>query len=155
MNGPPGPVTIIVGYGNPLRGDDGIGPRVAEAVAEWRLPDVRAVAVHQLTPELAEPLAAADRAIFVDARVDHLGEATRVQLLEPAGAATAIGHTGDPRSLLALAQAAFGRHPHAWSITVPATNLTLGEGLSPTAARGIDAALRQIALLLKCSVGHG
>jgi len=32
---------LIIGYGNTLRGDDGAGPRVAEAVAGWGLPNVR------------------------------------------------------------------------------------------------------------------
>jgi hydrogenase maturation protease len=43
---------LVIGYGNELRSDDGVGPRVARAVAEWRLPGVEAIAVHQLTLEL-------------------------------------------------------------------------------------------------------
>lgn len=152
-NGPPGPAIVIVGYGNTLRGDDGIGPRVAEAVAGWELPGVRALAAHQLTPELAEPLAAADLAIFVDARVDRAGEPTRVRPLEPAGVGAAIGHAGDPRALLALTRAAFGHHPRAWSITVPATDYAIGEGLSPAAERGMEEALRQVALLVRREMG--
>ena len=115
------------------------------------MPEVAALAVHQLTPELAEPLAAARLAVFVDARLAAEGEATRVQPLEPVGPRATLGHTSDPRSLLALARAAFGRRPRAWSITVPATNLSLGERLSPTAARGMDDALREIGIL----VGRG
>src|SRR5262245_30725916 len=56
---------VVVGYGNELRGDDAVGPRVAQAVAAWDLPGVCGLAIHQLTPELAEILAAAARAIFV------------------------------------------------------------------------------------------
>ncbi len=63
----------MIGYGNTLRSDDGVGPRVAMAVASWGWPGLKAIAVHQLTPELAEPLAAAELAIFVDARL--VGEA--------------------------------------------------------------------------------
>ena len=33
------PATLIVGLGNPLRGDDGVGVRVAEALAAQPLPD--------------------------------------------------------------------------------------------------------------------
>lgn len=33
------PTTLIIGLGNPLRGDDGVGVRVAEALATQTLPD--------------------------------------------------------------------------------------------------------------------
>ena len=50
---------LILGYGNPLRGDDALGPQVAEELAV-RLgddPRVTVQAVHQLTLDLAETLA--------------------------------------------------------------------------------------------------
>lgn len=50
-----------------LRGDDGVGPLVAETVAGWGLPGVRALAVQQLVPELAEMVAAASLVVFVEA----------------------------------------------------------------------------------------
>ena len=31
---------LVIGYGNTLRGDDGVGPKVAEAVAALALPGV-------------------------------------------------------------------------------------------------------------------
>ena len=31
-NSSPRPVLLVIGYGNTLRGDDGVGPRVADAV---------------------------------------------------------------------------------------------------------------------------
>ncbi|APW60553.1 hydrogenase maturation protease [Paludisphaera borealis] len=131
---------MIIGYGNLLRGEDGVGPRVAEVVSGWRLPAVSMLIVHQLAPEQAEPLAAANLAIFVDAGVARSCGTTRERPLEPAGVGTAIGHTGDPPSLLTLARIAFGRHPRAWSITIPAMNFAMSEGLSPTAECGMDEA---------------
>ena len=122
--------------------------RAAAAVADWGLPGVRAMDAQQLTPELAEPLSAARLAIFVDARLADVGEEVRVRPVEPAGLGSALGHTSNPCSLLALARAAFGSHPRAWLITVPATDLGVGEGLSPTAQAGLTAALRTIATLL-------
>ena len=50
---------LVIGYGNTLRGDDAVGPRAAAAVHGGGLPGVDALAVAQLTPVLAEPLAAA------------------------------------------------------------------------------------------------
>jgi Ni,Fe-hydrogenase maturation factor len=72
---------LVIGYGNDLRGDDGAGPRVAELVRGWRLPGLTAIAVRQLTPELAEPLASAEFALFVDARPPDGTEDVRVEPL--------------------------------------------------------------------------
>ena len=75
--------------------------------------------------------------------------------LEPAIARSSPGHISDPRFLLALARVAYGHCPRAWSITVPAPDLALGERLSPTAERGMGDALRQIAMLIEREVGDG
>jgi hydrogenase maturation protease len=139
---------VVIGYGSTLRTDDAVGPRAAEAVASWGRPGVVAIRVPQLTPELAEPLAAARLALFVDARAEHIGEGVSVLPIEPSDPGPAMGHASDPRCLLALALAAYGAYPRAWLITVPATDLDLGEGLSAEAARGLEDALRRIAAML-------
>jgi hydrogenase maturation protease len=139
---------LVIGFGNELHGDDGVGQCVARAVSEWRLPNVRTLAVHQLTPELAEPLANVRSAIFVDARLGLADELTLCVPIEPDGAGTNLGHTSDPCWLLALAQLVYGRHPKTWLVTVPAVNFDLGEGLSAPAVRGMAAALRHLACLV-------
>jgi hydrogenase maturation protease len=141
---------LVIGYGNTLRGDDAAGPRAASAVASWDLPGVIAKAVPQLTPELAEPLATAHRAIFVDARLAAEGELVEVLSIEPSGRGlgAALGHVADPRRLLALTRTAYGTCPRSWLVTVPAADFSLGEGLSPAAERGLEEALRQIAARL-------
>ena len=59
--------TLIIGIGNPLRGDDGIGLDVAsEFSRELRRDDVQVLATHQLTPELSELVSRADRVFFID-----------------------------------------------------------------------------------------
>jgi hydrogenase maturation protease len=63
----PRPQVVVIGYGNTLRSDDGAGQQVATLVEDWQLPQVRSLAVHQLTPELAAELATAQMVIFVDA----------------------------------------------------------------------------------------
>ena len=137
---------LVIGYGNELRGDDGVGPAVARAVEGWGLPGVTAVASHGLTPELAEPISLADTVAFVDARVG--GEAVEVFELGP-GAASGIGHASEPRWLLALSEALWGRGPRAWLVTVPGIDFGMGERLSERAARGLAAALRQIRSLAR------
>jgi hydrogenase maturation protease len=139
---------VVIGYGNDLRGDDAVGPLAATAVAEWGAPGVYALDVHQLTPELAEVLAAAELAIFVDACASPEREEVETRLIAPATLDTALGHTGDPRELLALAKALYGHCPAAWLITVPAQSFALGAALSPTAERGLAAALQELRALI-------
>jgi hydrogenase maturation protease len=138
---------LVVGYGNRLRGDDGIGPEVADRVELWNLPQVRSISAHQLTPELAEELSRVDGAIFVDACIDS--EVVRVcPLLPKTQLDRQLGHDIDPRSLLCLAQILYGNVPQTWFIAVPGTNFELGESLSKTAQNGVDQALATIRKLL-------
>ena len=57
---------LIIGYGNTLRGDDGVGYKIAEIIEQWNINNITSLAVHQLTPDLAENIAQADTVIFVD-----------------------------------------------------------------------------------------
>lgn len=143
---PAGLPALIIGYGNDLRGDDAAGPRVAAAVAAWHLPGVAALGVGQLTPELAEPIAQARLVLFVDA-----GAVARLLVapIRPAAHTSALGHTGDPGALLALAGAVYGACPPAWLITVPAAHFELGRALSPLAACGVAQATRSIRMLIR------
>ncbi|GET37046.1 hydrogenase maturation protease [Microseira wollei] len=140
---------LVIGYGNELRGDDGVGQRVARAVEEWRVPNLRSLAVHQLTPELAEELAVVDRVIFVDAYTEATPPEVRVCPLEPAHSVATTGHTSDPQMLLAIAQALYNAHPQAWWVGIPAVNFELSNDLSPIASQGMEEALEEIDRLIK------
>jgi hydrogenase maturation protease len=152
----PGPI-LVIGYGNSLRGDDAVGPRAAAAVASWSIPGVKALALAQLTPELAEPLAAARTALFVDARLAsvevEVEESIAVQPIEPAERELVLTHGGDPRHLLALARMAFGTSPRSWLVTIPAADFRLGAGLSPLAEQGLLQALGWIATKIGLAPG--
>jgi hydrogenase maturation protease len=134
---------LVIGYGNEMRGDDAAGPCVARRVAAWGRPEVDGLAVHQLTPELAAALAGAEVVVFVDACVKDRERAVCLRRLE-AGPAAVMGHTSDPRWLLSLADALYGRRPEAWLVTIPAADFGLGERLSPLARTGLAVALRHI-----------
>jgi hydrogenase maturation protease len=137
---------LVIGYGNALRSDDSIGLRVAEAIAAANYPGVQVRSVCQLLPELAAELAEARIVFFVDA-LEHHGRAA-VELTPVAAKETTnwSTHTADPRTLLALTRAVYGRTPRAWWLTVPGRNFDVGEGLSVVA----EADMRQaIALLNK------
>ena len=146
---------LVIGYGNTLRSDDAAGQRVAEIVAEWNLEHVRSLPVHQLTPELAEPLSRAQLAIFIDVYV-AIGDVAEVQVIEltpllsPAPI-LGIGHTADPRSLLTLAQQLYGAVSPSWWILIPAINFEFGEHLSAVTQAGMEVALEQVKQLLQAS----
>jgi hydrogenase maturation protease len=143
---------LVLGWGSSLRRDDAAGATAAEAVAALHDPRIDARSLHQLFPELAEPLAAASVAIFLDARVAGPGETITVAPLEgdppAAGRAPALAHTADALDLLALTKSLYGRRPRAWLVTIPATDLELGEGLSPTAQAGVAAAVAAVRALI-------
>jgi len=137
---------LVIGYGNTLRSDDGVGAKVAAAIDAQALSGVTALVRHQLTPELAETIFEARAVVFVDAAVDAAAE-VQVRRLEPADGAQLMAHAADPRTLLALARQLFGRCPPAWWLTIPVENLEFGEELSPLASRGYEIALQKIRAL--------
>jgi hydrogenase maturation protease len=136
---------IVIGYGNDLRSDDGIGPKVANTL---HLRNVRSLAVYQLTPELAETVANVDLAIFVDACLTSENNHVQVLPIAPISSMVLTGHTADPRSLLALTKAIYSYCPQAWWIKVPGVNFELGDRLSPIAETGVAIALENIAHMI-------
>lgn len=135
---------LVLGYGNELRSDDAVGPLIARAVAAWADPEVEAQDLHQLTPELAEPISRADAVIFVDA---VLAPGDLPVTLVPLRAGAEIqpdGHLSSPEGLLAMAGRLYGRRPQAWLLKVPVQSLEFGETLSPLARRNMEAALARL-----------
>lgn len=125
---------LVIGLGHPLRRDDGVGLWVASHLQETD--DVKVVGAQDLTPDLIPQVATADLVIFVDARVGSgpvRWEPLRV------GHRPALTHAFTPRGLLSWAEHLFGRAPEAWLVTVPARDLTLGDGLSPRTRRAAEA----------------
>jgi len=137
---------LVIGYGNELRGDDGVGPKVAAAVEALHLPGVRTLICQQLSPEHAEPVSQARRVVFVDAAVDAPRE-VQLRKLEPADSSQLMAHAADPRTMLALARDIFGHCPEAWWLTIPAEHTGFTEELSPSVQRGLKEAIDKIRAL--------
>ena len=134
---------LIIGYGNTLRRDDGVGPRAAEAIAALNLPGMRAVACPLLTPEFADPISQARTVVFVDAAVDAPREVQLRELL-PADSSQIMAHAANPATLLALARDLFGHAPKAWLLTIPVQDIGIGEKLTPFAAQGLATAIEKL-----------
>ena len=129
--------SLVIGIGNPLRSDDGVGWRLAE--------EVGGLAVHQLTPELAAELSLVDRVLFVDAWQLPLGPGRSQPWLRPVSpGAGGLGssHRLEPAELLALAAALYGARPMAHELLLPARDFAHGTRLSPPLRRQLPRARR-------------
>ena len=129
--------TLVVGWGNPLRGDDGTGRLLAEELEDHAAPGVEALALHQLVPEVAAKLAEADRVVFVDARADDSPPWVRLERIHPDDSAVAgrLAHACAPAGLLGLARTVYHAEPEAWLVSVAGRCFDHVEGLSPFARR--------------------
>lgn len=136
------PTILVLGYGNELRGDDALGPLAARAIASWGLSGLHVRDLHQLTPELAEPLAAAQMALFIDASQQLPAESPLAAQQLSAGGPPIAGHAAGPQNLLRLATQLYGTCPIAYLIAIPASSFDFGAPLSPGAACGLAEALR-------------
>ncbi|NDJ87250.1 MAG: hydrogenase maturation protease [Chloroflexi bacterium] len=125
---------LVIGYGNVLRTDDGIGPAVAACVAQrCAAADVEVLSLHQLLPELAEPISQARQVVFIDASIDGVPGTIACWRLLPGPETEAAGplvHHLDPQRLLELAQLLYGHAPAAALVSVVGQDFSLGEGLS-------------------------
>jgi hydrogenase maturation protease len=137
---------LIIGYGNPLRGDDAFGWIAAERLRE-RIgdPDVEVLAVPQLLPELMEPIANCGRVIFIDACAAGEPGKLNCRHLEPdPSGAGAFLHRMSPEALLAGARTLYRRVPEAVMYTVRAERMAMGDELTPGIERALNQAVARI-----------
>lgn len=111
----PAPRVVVIGFGNPIRGDDALGPLVADQLAEaWDTPRVTVLSRHILTAELAAVLHGAALVVFIDASVEGPpSEVVCRELAPDVAGALGLAHSVDARGLLAWAEALHGRAPRA------------------------------------------
>jgi hydrogenase maturation protease len=124
---------LIVGYGNPLRGDDGLGWHAVQLLAAvLRDEDVHILACHQLTPELAEPLSRADLAVFIDATQNGPpGLLSWCRVVPEPSAPGAFSHHLTPFTLLACVQMLYDTCPETLMVSVTGAFFGYSEQLSP------------------------
>ena len=138
--------TLIIGWGNPLRGDDGIGWRAAERLAsELKGQDVEVRVSHQLMPEYAEEISRARFVVFIDAACDNSVGDIRFEKIEPDRApSAAFSHQLSPPALLAMAERLYGSRPEACLFSVGASSFEFGERLSPEVESALPALLSEV-----------
>jgi len=140
---------LLIGYGNPGRLDDGLGPALAEAVAKLEIPGVTVDADYQLTVEDAAEIARHDVVIFADA--DAGGpEPFSFRKIEPAPAFSFSNHSVQPAAVLGLAHELFGARSRGYLLGIRGYAFNeFGESLSEKAQANLAAALRFITQALR------
>lgn len=133
---------LVVGYGNVLRADDGLGWHAAARLADDpRLAGAMVLQRHQLVPELALDVSTAALVVLVDASQDLPAGAFTITQVEPAqDSAAAPSHRLGPASLVALAHELYGGAPEAFLVSAGVESLELGDRLSPL----VEAALPRL-----------
>lgn len=118
------PRFLVIGYGSPIRGDDALGPMVAERLLDLDLPaDVDILIRQTLTPDLAGNLNDAEMAIFIDASTDGpAGELVCRRVVADPNASLAMVHFLNPAGLLSWTRQVYGRAPQAYVLSFRGEN---------------------------------
>lgn len=131
--------TVIIGYGNPIRGDDAVGWMVANQLSA-RLSDndqIEVVAAHQILPEQVELLRKSDRVIFIDADLSLLPGEVSIDSISAASSDVQI-HTMEPVHLLRLCQQLYQVCPTAFFVRIGCTDFEYRESLSALLQAKLD-----------------
>jgi hydrogenase maturation protease len=97
---------LVIGYGNPGRMDDGLGPALVEALEKLAIEGVDLDADYQLIVEDAAAVAAHKVVVFADA-AETGPEPFYLQPVEPKGELGFSSHGCQPEAVMALARELF------------------------------------------------
>jgi len=153
------PPTLIVGYGNPDRQDDGVAWHILQALSErlgrpttnsWdegifptgESPDL--LFVLQLTPELAEIFAGFKRICFVDAHTGAVPEELHVSKIQPQYQKSPFTHHMTSATCLALTQSIYGNLPEAILLSIRGYEFGFSHDLSSNTAELVQQAVQMI-----------
>ncbi|MCK7612907.1 hydrogenase maturation protease [Roseibium sediminicola] len=131
---------LLIGYGNPGRGDDGLGPAFSEGMAARALPGLEVDTDYQLVAEHALAVSGHELVIFADAEIGG-AEAFSFRETGP-GAPEVLGsHSLVPETVLALCETLYGARPQAFVLGISGYEYgEVKEGLSDKAAANLEAA---------------
>ncbi len=140
---------LIIGYGNPGRLDDGLGPAFAAAVEAFSIEGIETDSDYQLTVEDAIDIAKHDIVLFADADVRG-PEPFYLKKIKPAERVSLSSHSIKPASLIALVKESFNTNIEAYVIGIRGYEFNdFKEELSEKASENLKAALEFIKPILK------
>ena len=94
--------TLLIGFGNPAREDDGIGPAVAKEIEKLEIKGLSVDSDYQLTVEDASFVAEHDSVVFVDASVEG-EEPFAFSRLSPKRSDSFSSHSVNPETVMGIA----------------------------------------------------
>ena len=146
---------LIVGYGNPMRGDDGLGWTVAaELFRQNRSAEIEILPCHQLTPELASNMQAVEVVVFVDCARDGVPGELRCVEVQPAADPLTFTHDLTPAGLLSLTCELFGACPRTYLLSICGAQFGTGSSFSPEVARSLPQLKEALRQLMDRSPAH-
>lgn len=136
---------LVIGLGNPIRGDDAIGCHAAHALEKLYRddPQVDVMAVHQLTPELADDVAQRDFVLFLDAAIGDKAGVIQQTNISAAPGKHGFSHHLSPSTLMSAAESLYGDAPAAICLTMAGRSFELGDQLSVVASKHIGRLIKR------------
>lgn len=143
---------LLHAYGNPGRGDDGLGNAFIEAMDKWiRENDLHGIATdssYQLNIEDAAVIAEYDVVIFIDASKAEIGPYAFDRVDPKAGHAFTT-HSMTPEAILALCMELYHRTPTVYLLQIRGIQWDFGERLSTEASQNLHKAIEFAKLTIK------
>lgn len=142
---------LVIGYGNSLRGDDGIGVAVAEQldrILQNSPVSTRILACQQLTPELASEMSKANRVIIVDAAKGETPGQITIKKIQPDDYSSTFTHDLQPSTLLACARELYEKSPVTYLVSVTGDSFGFSDELSDTLKRVMPEVLTRVRELI-------
>lgn len=139
---------LIIGYGNILRSDDGIGIDVAKQIAEKRLAGVKVKTMQQLHVELLEEMISYEKTILIDAAGQK--EDVSLKKVHPVceyGASSS--HFLSPELLLEMARTVYGKDLELYLCSIKGECFDVGDIISPAVNKRGKKALKAVIEFLK------
>jgi hydrogenase maturation protease len=140
---------LVYGYGNPGRGDDGLGPALAAALEQSAPASATIESNYQLSVEDSAEVAEHDAVIFVDADTSGPGP-FRFERVKPEKALSFSSHSVAPGALLALSEELFKKTVAGYILGIRGYEFNeFNESLSRLAQENLGEALRFVTRALE------
>ena len=135
---------LIFGYGNPGRGDDGLGPEFLDAVNALELEEAECQTDMQLQVEHVMDMQGRTLVLFVDADMS-CQEPFEFSEITPEKDDSYTSHAMSPKALLhAYAKVLNEQPPASYLLRIRGEAFELGDELSPSAKSNLEVALQQL-----------
>jgi len=155
---------LLIGYGNPGRLDDGLGPALTEKFQQAEpapksfqalekssksscndfqgLESLTVESNYQLNVEDAAQIAEYDTVIFADASTDAEPPFTFTPVTPEKGGLSFSSHSVSAAQLMGMVDELFGKQPEAWMLAIRGVEFNeFGETLSEQAAENLERAV--------------